>query len=219
VRRLTRTKATNERGAISVIVAILLVTLLGFVAIAVDVGVIYSERAQLQNGADASAIASPRSVQRRDRPGMFDDVHPRHSLANQNALDGMSKVYSIELDKTARKSASQRLQNKPAAQTTLFPSSSPTSWASRAKRWAHVRLLNGAARRPAERHSPSPSPSARSRTTWTARSSSSKTTATMPTRTATMARPGQRWREASAGWHLTREMRRHHRPCLERGRQ
>ena len=54
---MRRLGSDNEKGAVSVIVAILLVTLLGFVAIAVDVGVIYSERAQLQSGADASAIA------------------------------------------------------------------------------------------------------------------------------------------------------------------
>jgi hypothetical protein len=104
VRRLTINKATNERGAISVIVAILLVTLLGFVAIAVDVGVIYSERAQLQNGADASAIAlAQKCAKDTTDAGCSTTSSLATSLANQNALDGMSKVYSIQLDKTARK--------------------------------------------------------------------------------------------------------------------
>jgi hypothetical protein len=104
VRRLTKLQATNERGAISVIVAILLVTLLGFAAIAVDVGVIYSERAQLQNGADASAIAL---AQKCAKDASDADCSATSilagSLANQNALDGMSKVFSIDLDKTTRK--------------------------------------------------------------------------------------------------------------------
>lgn len=53
------TTGTNdrERGAVAVISALLLVVLLGCAAIAVDVGMLYSERAQLQNGADAGAIA------------------------------------------------------------------------------------------------------------------------------------------------------------------
>jgi hypothetical protein len=104
VRRLTEDKAANEKGAISVIVAILLVTLLGFVAIAVDVGVIYSERAQLQNGADASAIALAQKCARDAADPVCSMTSTlAASLANQNALDGMSKVHTIELDKTARK--------------------------------------------------------------------------------------------------------------------
>jgi hypothetical protein len=104
VRRLTTNEATNQKGAISVIVAILLVTLLGFVAIAVDVGVIYSERAQLQNGADASAIALAQKCARNAADPVCSTTSTlATSLANQNALDGMSKVHTIELDKTARK--------------------------------------------------------------------------------------------------------------------
>ncbi|WP_091468969.1 pilus assembly protein TadG-related protein [Paenarthrobacter nitroguajacolicus] len=47
----------HERGASTVIVAGLMVLLLGFAALAVDVGAIYAEKAQLQNGADAAALA------------------------------------------------------------------------------------------------------------------------------------------------------------------
>ncbi|RDV09733.1 pilus assembly protein TadG [Arthrobacter sp. RT-1] len=103
MRRLTSDQATNERGAVSVIVAILLVTLLGFVAIAVDVGVIYSERAQLQSGADASAIALAQKCARDATDSECSTTSTlATSLANQNALDGMSKVHGIQLDKTAR---------------------------------------------------------------------------------------------------------------------
>ncbi|MDR7157519.1 pilus assembly protein TadG-related protein [Arthrobacter sp. BE255] len=102
MRRLKSAESTEE-GAVTVIVALLMVALLGFVAIAVDVGAIYSERAQLQSGADASAIALAQTCAR-------DAVDPlcsttstlAGSLANQNALDGMSKVHNINLDKTAR---------------------------------------------------------------------------------------------------------------------
>jgi Flp pilus assembly protein TadG len=47
----------DERGAVGVIVAIAMVALCGFAAIAIDMGALYSERAQLQNGADAAALA------------------------------------------------------------------------------------------------------------------------------------------------------------------
>lgn len=102
MRRLTLDNE-NERGALSVIIAILMVTLLGFVAIAVDVGVIYSERAQLQSGADASAIAVAQKCAREATDPLCSTTSAlAGSLANQNALDGMSSVHSIQLDKTAR---------------------------------------------------------------------------------------------------------------------
>ncbi len=47
----------EEDGAIAVIVAILLVSLFGMAAISVDVGGLYQERRELQNGADAAALA------------------------------------------------------------------------------------------------------------------------------------------------------------------
>jgi Flp pilus assembly protein TadG len=52
-----RRKAGEERGAAAVALALLLVPMLGFAAIAVDVGALYAERARLQVGADAAAIA------------------------------------------------------------------------------------------------------------------------------------------------------------------
>jgi len=49
----------DERGVVAAIVAILLGTgvLLGMGALVIDVGQIYQERAELQNGADAAALA------------------------------------------------------------------------------------------------------------------------------------------------------------------
>lgn len=46
----------REHGASAVLVAILMVPLLGFAAISLDVGSLYVERGQLQNGADAAAL-------------------------------------------------------------------------------------------------------------------------------------------------------------------
>lgn len=61
MRRLTRRRGVprlaDERGAVAVMVALLMVPLLGFGAIAVDVASLYSDRAQLRNAADAAAVA------------------------------------------------------------------------------------------------------------------------------------------------------------------
>jgi Flp pilus assembly protein TadG len=50
-------RLTDERGASAVLIALLLVPLLGFTAIAVDIGALYAEKARLQTAADAAALA------------------------------------------------------------------------------------------------------------------------------------------------------------------
>lgn len=100
---MRRLSGNKEQGAVSVIVAILLVTLLGFTAIAVDVGAIYSERAQLQNGADAAAMAAAQKCAKNTSNADCSTTSTlAGDLANRNALDGMSNVYDIQLDTTAR---------------------------------------------------------------------------------------------------------------------
>ncbi|GAA1429494.1 hypothetical protein GCM10009616_11690 [Microlunatus lacustris] len=62
-RRLRRTRRSwglrsrNEHGAVAVMVALLMVPLIGFVAVSVDVAALWSQRQQLQTGADAAALA------------------------------------------------------------------------------------------------------------------------------------------------------------------
>ena len=50
-------RANGERGAVAVMTAVALVVLLFFAALAIDVGLMYEERAQLQSSADAAALA------------------------------------------------------------------------------------------------------------------------------------------------------------------
>lgn len=50
-------RANGERGAVAVMTAVSLVVLLLAAAIAIDVGLMYEERAQLQSSADAAALA------------------------------------------------------------------------------------------------------------------------------------------------------------------
>jgi Flp pilus assembly protein TadG len=55
--RIDRRLVATDRGAVAVIVALLMVVLIGFVALVVDVGRMHVQKVQLQNGADAGALA------------------------------------------------------------------------------------------------------------------------------------------------------------------
>jgi hypothetical protein len=102
VRRLA-TPADRERGGIAVIVAILMVALLGFAAIAIDVARLYSERAQLQNGSDAAALMMAQKCAKNETDTNCSTAAPMAAdLANKNAVDGLSNVKSIALDKPNR---------------------------------------------------------------------------------------------------------------------
>ncbi|MBM7804938.1 Flp pilus assembly protein TadG [Geodermatophilus bullaregiensis] len=56
LRRL-RGRLDDERGASAVLLSLLMVPMLGFAAIAVDVGAVYAEKSRLQVAADAAALA------------------------------------------------------------------------------------------------------------------------------------------------------------------
>lgn len=55
MQRLTRND--RERGGVAVLVAVLMVPLLAFTGVAINIGSMLSEKQQLQNGADAAALA------------------------------------------------------------------------------------------------------------------------------------------------------------------
>jgi hypothetical protein len=88
----------NENGAIAVTVGILLVVLLGFGAIAVDIGALYSERRELQNGADAAVLAVAQDCADGDTEAACDagpqgDRYETAQLfANRNATDESASV-------------------------------------------------------------------------------------------------------------------------------
>ncbi|WP_461187361.1 pilus assembly protein TadG-related protein [Arthrobacter sp. Z4-13] len=101
--RRIASRADNERGGIAVLVAILMVVLLGFAAISIDVAKLYSERAQLQNGADAAALMVAQKCAKNEADTNCSATSPLAAeLANQNALDSLSNVKAIALDKPGR---------------------------------------------------------------------------------------------------------------------
>lgn len=81
MRRLIR-PASRQRGATAVIVAISMMAMLGFAAVAIDLGGAYSEHQQLQNGADAGALAIAQSC------ALGDCVDSSDKYAKANKLDG-----------------------------------------------------------------------------------------------------------------------------------
>lgn len=93
----------RERGGISIIVALLMLVILGFTAIAVDVGMLYSEKAQLQNGADAAALLVAQKCAKSEAdPDCAATSSLAASVLSSNALDNRSNVKSFALDKANR---------------------------------------------------------------------------------------------------------------------
>lgn len=70
-------------------------TLFGIGALTIDVGGFYSEKGQLQNGADAAALAAA-NLCAKGHCSVAGDLTPRATtLANDNALDGKSQVEEV----------------------------------------------------------------------------------------------------------------------------
>jgi Flp pilus assembly protein TadG len=88
-RPVLRLLGRDERGAVGVLVAVLIGggVLVGMGALVVDVGQLYSERAQLQNGSDAGALAVAKTCAQGSC-----DSGTATSYADSNANDGVSKV-------------------------------------------------------------------------------------------------------------------------------
>jgi Putative Flp pilus-assembly TadE/G-like len=83
-----------EKGAAAIIVAMLMVAVLACAAIAVDVGAMYAEKAQIQNGADATALAIAGDCAKglNCTTAMAD---PGNRLADANANDSSTGVFSV----------------------------------------------------------------------------------------------------------------------------
>ncbi|AXJ08248.1 pilus assembly protein TadG-related protein [Arthrobacter sp. PM3] len=98
MRRLRR-NSEKERGAAGVLVAVMMLVLIGAGALAVDVGQIYAERAQLQNAADAGALAVAQQCHRTPTACSHDQaVLWAQALSGGNSNDGATDVDSVEVD-------------------------------------------------------------------------------------------------------------------------
>lgn len=92
-------RVNEEGGVVAVIVGILIVALLGFAALAIDVGRLYQERRELQNGADAGALAIAENCAR-DTIDCIESVvtDVADEYADENAEDDASYVEDLALD-------------------------------------------------------------------------------------------------------------------------
>jgi hypothetical protein len=89
----------DERGAAAVLVALLMVVLLAFTAFAVDVGRLYAEKAQLQNGADSAALGIAQICSGNETdPLCVDDSPVAGSLASANANDSQSAILKAKVE-------------------------------------------------------------------------------------------------------------------------
>ena len=79
----------DDRGAVLVIVAVIMVALLGIGALVIDLGALYVERRELQNGADAAALAIAQDCAGGDCGAAFATAE---QFADLNAKDGLSTV-------------------------------------------------------------------------------------------------------------------------------
>ncbi len=84
----------DDRGATAVTVALAMVMLFGFAAISVDVGVLWSDKKQLQNGADAAALAIAQACAAGDCGDYETDAD---LLAGLNKVDGNAEAVEVDI--------------------------------------------------------------------------------------------------------------------------
>lgn len=94
MRRMTK---NDDRGAVAVIVAILMVALIGFAAIGVDIANMASDKQQLQNGADAAAFSIAEDCAKGECSGTYDRFAVAEALADNNKNDGEATVTSVDV--------------------------------------------------------------------------------------------------------------------------
>ncbi len=162
---------------------------------------LYSERAQVQNGSDAAALAVAQKCAANTSDPNCSTTSPIASdIANKNANDGLNNIKSISLDLTNRKvtvtAGAQQAGGTPNAVSLFF---ARVLGFSSSQRCDHVQCSVGERRRRQNRRFPSRIPSARCRDTSAEHSSFFRTTAPAPTPAATTALQARRLPVDTAG--------------------
>ena len=81
--------AMNQRGVTAILVALLLVVLVGFTALAIDIGHLVLARNELQNAADAGALAGARFLYNEDGTAVKPEAN---QIARNAAIANMRKA-------------------------------------------------------------------------------------------------------------------------------
>jgi Flp pilus assembly protein TadG len=97
IKTFRRRASSRRRGAVAVLVVVLLVVLLGAAALAVDVGMLYNTKANLQRSADAAALAGAERllVQDRVRGGSYLDGVLADSMDQTKAYASRNNVIGV----------------------------------------------------------------------------------------------------------------------------
>lgn len=81
----------KERGSVVVLVTLALTVLLGFCAIVTDVGLMYAEKAHLQNSVDAAALAGVQELP--DDPSLAEQT--ARDYASQNGVSAVTVTFEV----------------------------------------------------------------------------------------------------------------------------
>jgi hypothetical protein len=112
----------NEDGASAVVFALFAVVLFGMAAFALDTAAIYQERRELQNGADAAALAVAEDCLRFPASCTLGAAGGTASgYADANADDGVSQVDAVTLDVVAQQVDVKLRTEDTAGATVLAP--------------------------------------------------------------------------------------------------
>jgi hypothetical protein len=101
MRRRIQRLIRNERGANAVLIALLMVPLMGFGALALDVSAQHAERTQLQHGADAAALAIAKSCASDESACNSSAVTTGNAFIADNGgtpVAGTVEIESLDLD-------------------------------------------------------------------------------------------------------------------------
>ncbi len=99
----------DERGVTVVLVSVFAVVAVAMAALAIDIGALVYEKRELRNGADSVALSVAHTCAKDESAaGCTDYLEPSKpvpadlkALANSNAVDRTSTVWSVRVDKTA----------------------------------------------------------------------------------------------------------------------
>jgi len=111
-------KWQDQRGAVAILVAIVMVVLLGFVALAVDVGYLYTTKNELQNVADASALAAT-GLLGEIYTGMNYSQQQSYNITTDNEYDDaiFSSSYAYDKESIEQMAYETAIQNKAAGKS------------------------------------------------------------------------------------------------------
>lgn len=111
----------DERGAVAMLAAFFAVVMVVVAALVVDIGALHDERRQLQNGADAAALAVAHSCALGECGNAAVNNDLAQQMANGNALDGEAELREPVLIDLVNKRVTVKVRTRSADGDTILP--------------------------------------------------------------------------------------------------